>query len=154
MEGKPLLSAFKQAPEINRIPSWENADGEDGRLRAGDENENPAAAQAALNQLVELGYIAAPTEDVVRQIEAKSKGDFNIAASLCEAQRAREGKGLLANLIARQRDEPPVRYWLALAQGAWRHKHRGTLSLLSKLWNARSLMRLRQSFYRGTGMGR
>ena len=117
MEGKPLLNIFKQPLEIKRIPSWENVDGEDGRLRAGDENENPAAAQAALNQLVELGYIAAPTQDVVRQIElVEAEGDFNIAVSLCEAGRVREGKEVLAKLIARQPDEPQTRFWLAFAQ--------------------------------------
>jgi tetratricopeptide (TPR) repeat protein len=117
MEGKPLLSVFEQTPEIKRIPSWENVGGDDGRLRVADEDDNPAAAQAALNQLVELGYIAAPTENVVRQIElVEAEGDFNIAVSLCEAGRAREAKELLETLIARQREQPPTRYWLALAQ--------------------------------------
>lgn len=117
MEGKPLLSVFEQTPEIKRIASWENVDGDDGRLRVADEDDNPAAAQAALNQLVELGYIAAPRENVVRQIElVEAEGDFNIAVSLCEAGRAREAKELLEKLIARQREQPPARYWLALAQ--------------------------------------
>ena len=117
MEGKPLLTVFEQLPEIERIPSWETVDGVDGRLRVADEDDNPAAAQAALNQLVELGYIAAPTEGVVRQIElVEAEADFNVAVSLCEAERVREGKELLGKLIARQRGEPPTRYWLAFAQ--------------------------------------
>ncbi len=114
MEGKMLASVFKESPQTERIPSWENVDGEDGRLSAEIEDTNPAAAQAALRQLVELGYIAAPTDDVRRTIElAEAEADYNVAVSLCEAGRVREGKEILAKLIARQPDEPQTRYWIA-----------------------------------------
>ena len=117
MEGKVILSAFDESPQIERIPSWENVEGEDGRLPTEIEDANPAAAQAALRQLVELGYIAAPTEDVRRTIDVVSaEADFNVAASLCEAGRVSEGKEILAKLIARKPDEPQARYWLAFAQ--------------------------------------
>ena len=45
-----------------------------GRLLTEPEDANPAAAQAALRQLVELGYIAAPTDDVLRTIELAKRG--------------------------------------------------------------------------------
>ena len=116
MEGKVILSAFDESPQIERIPSWENVEGEDGRLPTEIEDANPAAAQAALRQLVELGYIAAPTDDVLRTIElVKSEADYNVAASLCEAGRLSEGKEVLAKLIARKPDEPQPRYWMAFA---------------------------------------
>ena len=77
MEGKVILSAFEESPQIERIPSWENVKGEDGRLPTEIEDANPAAAQAALRQLVELGYIAAPSDDVLRTIElVKSEADL------------------------------------------------------------------------------
>ena len=114
MEGKVLASVFKESPQPERIPSWENVDGEDGRLSAEIEDENPAAAQAALHQLAELGYIAAPADDVLRTIElVKSEADYNVAVSLGEAGRVREGKEMLAKLIAQKPDEPQMRYWLA-----------------------------------------
>lgn len=117
MEGKPLVNAFQRQPRIERIPTWENVPGEDGRLSSEVKDGNPAAAQAALRQLVDLGYVAAPTDDALRAIElAKAEADFNVAVSLCEAGRVREGKEILAGLIARQPDEPQTRYWLAFAQ--------------------------------------
>ena len=116
MEGKVILSAFDESPQIERIPSWENVEGEDGRLPSEIEDANPAAAEAALGQLVELGYIAAPSDDVLRTIElVKSEADYNVAASLCEAGRLSEGKDMLAKLIARKPDEPQPRYWMAFA---------------------------------------
>ena len=116
MEGKVLASAFEHPPEIKRIPSWENVPGTDGRLSAAEE-ETSAAAQAALNQLIALGYVAAPTGESSRLIEvAEAEADFNLAASLGEAGRHREAKEILAQLIARKPDEPQSRYWLAFAR--------------------------------------
>ncbi len=116
MEGKQLLSTFETPPKVERVPSWEEIAGEDGRLQGEMEDSNPAAAQAALNQLVELGYISAPTSDTLRQVElAEAESDFNVAVSLCEAGRMTEGKEMLAQLLARKPDEPQLRYWLAFA---------------------------------------
>lgn len=117
MEGKPLVSAFEKPPDIKRIPSWEKVAGEDAHLlpRAGD--EDPAAAQAVLRQFIALGYVNAPSDDTLRLISlAEDESDFNVAVSLCEAGRAREGKELLAKLVARRPDEPQPRYWMAFAQ--------------------------------------
>jgi tetratricopeptide (TPR) repeat protein len=116
MEGKPLLSAFISPPAIQRVASWENIGGEHGRLPGQTEEETPAAAQAALNQLIELGYIAPPSNDVIQTIElATAEADFNVAVSLCEAGRPKEGKEILSKLIARRPEEPPTRYWQAFA---------------------------------------
>ncbi|HEY2799221.1 MAG TPA: alkaline phosphatase family protein [Chthoniobacterales bacterium] len=116
MEGKLLVNAFEQPPEIQRIPSWEKVAGEDGRLPPSLEDENPAAAQAVLQQFIALGYINAPNDDTLRLISvAEAEADFNVAVSLCEAGRARESKELLAKLIARRPHEPQPRYWQAFA---------------------------------------
>ena len=115
MEGKPLVSAFDPAPKIERIPSWETVAGDAGRLTANVEEENPAAAQAALRQLVELGYVAAPADDAIRMVAlAEAERDFNVALSLAEAGRAREARDLLAILCDRCPDQP--RYWHAFIQ--------------------------------------
>jgi tetratricopeptide (TPR) repeat protein len=115
MEGKTLLGAFVEAPKVERVPSWENLAGEAGRPSMPIEEENPAAAQAALNQLIELGYVTAPTGDTLRTIErAEAEADFNVAVSLGEAGRVREAKEILAKLTDRNPDEP--RYWMAFAQ--------------------------------------
>ncbi len=115
MEGKPLVNAFVQPPKVTRIPSWEKVAGEDGRLAREFEDENPAAAQAVVQQFIALGYVNAPDDDTLRLItQAETESDFNLAASLCEAGRAREAKELLAKLTQKYPDEP--RYWLAFAQ--------------------------------------
>jgi predicted AlkP superfamily phosphohydrolase/phosphomutase/tetratricopeptide (TPR) repeat protein len=115
MEGKVLVNSFVQPPTINRVPSWEEIEGEDGRSPAQEEEEDPAAAQAALQQLVQLGYIAPPGDDVLRSIaEAEAEADFNTAASLLEGGHPIEAKELLAGLTMRYPEEP--RYWRLRAQ--------------------------------------
>ncbi len=115
MEGKVLAHAFEQTPEIVRIPSWEEQAGNAGRLPPGQEEENPAAAQAALQQLIALGYVAPPGEDVLRSIAiAETEAQFNLAGSLLEGGRAADAKRILQEIAAKNPDEP--RYWLALAQ--------------------------------------
>ncbi len=115
MEGKPLVNAFVQPPEIVRIPSWEDVPGEDGRLARQFEDEDPAAAQEVVRQFIALGYVNAPDDDTLRLIaQAETESDFNLAASLCEAGRAREAKELFVKLTQQYPDEP--RYWLAFAQ--------------------------------------
>ncbi len=116
MEGKPLVSAFETSPDIQRIPSWEKVAGDDGRLPSEVEDQDPAAAQAALRQFIALGYVNAPTDDAERlAVQAESEADFNLAVSLCEAGRAREGKEMLAALIEKNPDEPQTRYRMAFA---------------------------------------
>jgi tetratricopeptide (TPR) repeat protein len=115
MEGKVLVSAFEQPPAIGRLASWENVPGPDGRLPVGGEAADPAAAQAALQQLVELGYIAPAGDDVARSIAlVEYEADFNLAVSLSEGGRFDDAASLLRSLTERQPDQP--RYWRALAQ--------------------------------------
>ena len=68
MEGKLLVNAFEEPPDIQRIPSWENVAGNDGRLSPRFEDEDPAAAQAVLRQFIALGYVNAPADDALRLI--------------------------------------------------------------------------------------
>lgn len=117
MEGKPLVNAWVSPPQIQRVPSWEDISGRDGRLTSQSQEKNSAATQAALNQLIELGYIAPSRDDPLSLVaQAEAETDFNVAVSLCEAGRVREGKEILAKLIARRPDEPQPRYWMAFAQ--------------------------------------
>ncbi len=115
MEGKVLVNAFTEMPVIERVPSWEKIEGPDGRLTAGVEEENSAAAQAALQQLIELGYVAPPSFDVARTVGlVEAEADFNLAVALREGARPREAKELLRGLIEKFPSQP--RYLLAFAQ--------------------------------------
>jgi predicted AlkP superfamily phosphohydrolase/phosphomutase/tetratricopeptide (TPR) repeat protein len=115
MEGKVLVNAFVEPPEISRIPSWEAVTGNDGRLTATEEEQDPAAVQAVLQQFVALGYVEAPHDDAVRAVSvAEAEANFNCAAAFSEAGRGGEAKELLDALTANHPNEP--RYWRAFAQ--------------------------------------
>jgi tetratricopeptide (TPR) repeat protein len=118
MEGKVLVTAWSEQPEITRIPSWEEVARRDGRLPPAHDEEDPAAAQAVLQQFIALGYIEAPTGDAARAIAlAEAEADFNRAAALSEAGRGSEARELLQALTARCPEE--ARYWRALAQACF-----------------------------------
>jgi predicted AlkP superfamily phosphohydrolase/phosphomutase/tetratricopeptide (TPR) repeat protein len=115
MEGKVLANAFAEAPQIERVKSWEEISGEDGRLPREKEAIEPAAAQAVLQQFIELGYVAAPTDDSASAVLlAEREATFNRAGSLFEGGRLHEAIDLFDGLTSQCPDEP--RYWLAQAQ--------------------------------------
>ncbi|MFK7904790.1 MAG: tetratricopeptide repeat protein, partial [Chitinophagales bacterium] len=59
MDGKVLNTAFVKPKKVQTIESWEKVEGECG-MHPKDQLENPEANKAAMEQLVELGYIDAP----------------------------------------------------------------------------------------------
>ncbi|MCB9348848.1 MAG: alkaline phosphatase family protein [Lewinellaceae bacterium] len=69
MDGKILTNVFENIPEIKTINSWEDVSGECG-MHSKDKLEDSAANQAALDQLIELGYIAPPGSDIKATIDA------------------------------------------------------------------------------------
>ena len=82
MEGKILYQCFENPTEAKFVDSWENKSGDSGQhnelLR-----EDTWAAQEAMNQLVELGYIDAPNEDISKQIiNSKRESQYYIARNL------------------------------------------------------------------------
>ncbi|MDQ6630680.1 MAG: tetratricopeptide repeat protein [Verrucomicrobiota bacterium] len=68
MDGKALIQAFKTPPKIERIASWENVPGECG-MHPPDLQQDPVVAQQGLQQLIDLGYISAPSDDVQKTIQ-------------------------------------------------------------------------------------
>jgi tetratricopeptide (TPR) repeat protein len=85
MEGKVLNACFEEAREVNWIESWEQVPGDTGMH---DEilREDPWAAQEALQQLVDLGYIDALDDDKIQQVEkSKRENEYYIARNLLNA---------------------------------------------------------------------
>lgn len=85
MEGKVLHACFEEAREVNWIESWEQVPGDTGMH---DEilREDPWAAQEALQQLVDLGYIDALDDDKIQQVEkSKRENEYYIARNLLNA---------------------------------------------------------------------
>jgi predicted AlkP superfamily phosphohydrolase/phosphomutase/tetratricopeptide (TPR) repeat protein len=62
MDGVPLVQIYENEIEIETIPSWEKIEGNAGMLPP-ESQTDPIAAQEALKQLVELGYIDEPDEN-------------------------------------------------------------------------------------------
>jgi predicted AlkP superfamily phosphohydrolase/phosphomutase/tetratricopeptide (TPR) repeat protein len=69
MDGRPWLEAFEQPVKPERIFSWEGVGNDQAGLHTENSRQNPAEAAQAVAQLVELGYIAAPGEDVSQTIQ-------------------------------------------------------------------------------------
>lgn len=85
MEGKVLHACFEEAREVHWIESWEQVPGDTGMH---DEilREDPWAAQEALQQLVDLGYIDALDDDKIQQVEkSKRENEYYIARNLLNA---------------------------------------------------------------------
>ena len=98
MDGRPLLDAFEQRPEAQTIPSWDDVDGEDG-MHPADRQVDPVEAQAAIDQLVALGYIERPNEDRERAVaETVRELDYNRARSYMDADLQVEAVPILDRL--------------------------------------------------------
>ena len=87
MDGIPLVNAFEHPREMDMIPSWDDLEGEDG-AHPPDRVVDPQDAAEALQQLVELGYIEKPNDDVQTAIdETMRENDYNLARSYMSAMR-------------------------------------------------------------------
>jgi tetratricopeptide (TPR) repeat protein len=80
MDGKVLLDIYEKKPaDIQRIPSWDEVEGDHG-MHPLDKQISPADSKAALQQLVALGYIAEPNADKAKALEGTvCELDYNLA---------------------------------------------------------------------------
>jgi predicted AlkP superfamily phosphohydrolase/phosphomutase/Flp pilus assembly protein TadD len=113
MDGKPLLQTFKEEIKPDYINSWENVTGECG-MHPSDIQEDPWAAQEAMNQLIELGYVEAPGEDKqTRLIKMKNETDFILAKVYAGSRKYPQAITILEKLYKENPDA--ARYGLKLA---------------------------------------
>lgn len=105
MEGSVLVNAFEQYPDIQRIDSWESVG--DPRVASGGEPaEDPAVAAEVMRQLMELGYLDAPSEDEARNIaRARAEQRFNLAASYVCGKKFNEALAMTTQLMRDFPDE-------------------------------------------------
>ncbi len=100
MDGRPWLEIFDQEVRPARIPSWDEVDGESG-MHSEDRREDPVAAAEAIRQLVDLGYIDAPTGDVQETIRNTTIDlKRNLASALSDSQRIEKAIPLWQELIS------------------------------------------------------
>lgn len=113
MEGKVLSQAFEEEWEPDFIDSWENVEGNHG-MHPADLKEDTWAAQEAMQQLVDLGYVEAPDEDVATSIrKAKNESQYYLARNYLNAQKYEEAIQILEGLIEDNIEE--ARYGMSLA---------------------------------------
>ena len=108
MEGKVLVNAFEETPVIERIDSWEDVPDPvyDARVREVTDDD-PEAAAASMQQLVELGYIEAPGEDVQRDIvRARAAQKFNLACTCIDGKHSARALTLAMELVQQFPEEP------------------------------------------------
>ncbi len=104
------LHAIFDGPVEQRGPSMESPHPEDGVIRdALASAVEPWAAQAAMDQLVALGYLAAPSEDQAQMLEELARLRESVLAQILLSRgRNEESLEVLRGLLARQ-DDPPLR---------------------------------------------
>jgi tetratricopeptide (TPR) repeat protein len=103
---------------VDRIASWEEVhDTTSGSRPASNVEDDPEAAAAALHQLVELGYLEAPGEDIQRDIvRARAEQKFNLACTYVDGRQPARAL-TLAEELAKQFPEQ-VRYVVLAGQAA------------------------------------
>jgi predicted AlkP superfamily phosphohydrolase/phosphomutase/tetratricopeptide (TPR) repeat protein len=108
MPGKPVVQAFEEVPQIEYIDSWEKLDGECG-MHPKDMQRDPIGEQAAMQQLIELGYIQKPDENVAKNIEdTVDESKFYLARVYMNKNNYSEALPILEDLYTRKSDQ--VRY--------------------------------------------
>jgi tetratricopeptide (TPR) repeat protein len=114
MDGRVLVQAFDESPEIDRIPSWEDVPGECG-MHPADLRMDPVAAQAVLDQFVALGYIQPQTENQEKAVaSAVRESKYNLSRDYMDCRQYKNALPLLEEL---NRDQPnELRFNLQLAQ--------------------------------------
>jgi predicted AlkP superfamily phosphohydrolase/phosphomutase/tetratricopeptide (TPR) repeat protein len=114
MDGRVLVQAFQEPPEIHRIASWEQEAGDCG-MHPADLRVDPVAAQAVVQRFVALGYLQPPGEGQAKAVEmAVREQQYNLALVYLDSRRYRDALPLLKELVKKWPDE--VRFSQYLAQ--------------------------------------
>lgn len=105
MDGKPLLTAFAEPPVVEYIPSWDEVPAEAGLHRPGMQAD-PVDQAEALKQLVELGYIEKPDENLEKAVANTVKElRYNLARDYLNAHHVPEAMAIFAELWEANPDE-------------------------------------------------
>ena len=113
MPGRVLSEVLTTPQPIDRITSWEGVgapDGSDAGMHPADLRIDPAESQEALAQLIELGYIEAPTEDAEKTVrDTIAVNRITLAESQMDAAQPKRALETLAQLEAPYATQPNAR---------------------------------------------
>jgi predicted AlkP superfamily phosphohydrolase/phosphomutase/tetratricopeptide (TPR) repeat protein len=115
MDGRPWLEISEAPTRARRLATWESVAGAAG-MHSAELREDPIASAEAIRQLVELGYIEPPDQDVEKTIR-KTERDLkvNLALAVSNSGRARGAIPLWEQLLEQQPEEPALIVQLALS---------------------------------------
>ena len=98
MDGKVLNDIFAKDEEIKTISSWDNVAGDHG-MHSGEKQISPEESKAALQQLVDLGYIEEPSEELSTALEETVRElDYNLAQAYIDGGIFTEATSILERL--------------------------------------------------------
>lgn len=113
MDGRPLLDVFETQPEVKTIASWDRVAGDPGRLPP-EEVQGPGEADAAMEQLIALGYIERPSDDTEKAVaDTVREQRYNLALSYIDASMHPSAAKILADLY--QKEPLSFRFGIRLA---------------------------------------
>lgn len=114
MQGRVLTSVFENPVVPQRIKSWEEVHGDSGQ-HPPEMREDPWAAQEAMSQLVELGYLEAPGEDEAKTTERIIReSQFYLARVYLTTDRVETALPILEKIV--QESAATLRYSIRLIQ--------------------------------------
>jgi len=121
MDGRPLLTAFAAPPTVEYIDSWDAVPGEAGLHPAGLQSD-PVDQAEALRQLVELGYIDKPDENLEKAAANTIRElRYNLARDYLDSRQVPEAAAIFADLWEQYPDEGRfgvhlINCWLSLGR--------------------------------------
>jgi predicted AlkP superfamily phosphohydrolase/phosphomutase/tetratricopeptide (TPR) repeat protein len=105
MDGRVLLQAFDEPPEVDKISSWELEPGACG-MHPDELRVDAESSRAVLEQFVALGYLEAPGEDQKKAVEtAVREQKYNLARVYLFSRRPQEAVPLLEELARAHPEE-------------------------------------------------
>ncbi len=116
MPGRVLTECFEEPCSVETIPSWEQVEGDFGE-HPPDLQADPFEEQAALQRLVDLGYVEAPGEDLKKALDRCQRDRlYNLARSQLDARRFRKAAEAFEGLLALEPDQSQVALHLAMCR--------------------------------------
>ena len=124
MTGRVLAEVLEDEKPIGRIESWEEIEGDAG-MHPADMRYDATESQAMLEQLVALGYVDAPSDDVGKTIkDCIANNQFNLIQSLVDARNYPQALLEFETLDESLRNLPPAQILLASCHMAAEDKTR------------------------------
>jgi tetratricopeptide (TPR) repeat protein len=100
MDGRVVAEAFAVAPTIATVPSWDDVPGEAG-MHPPEMRQDPFEASSALQQLIDLGYMADMGGDHKKLVElTRRESQFNLGVVLMTTGRAALAVPIFIKLVA------------------------------------------------------